>query len=135
MLVLPYGVEKNEVRRTPWVTWAIIGVCTLVHIGVAVLEPGAEREARQQIVRSLRYLGEHPYLSAPPGLVEMLPDETKAALEQATSEWEARGEEVDPEAAAQEQTQLNQMADEGLAALERTPVIRLGFVAGKPNPI
>jgi len=46
MLILPVGLERNEVRRTPWVTWALIGTCFLVHLHPSCSEPWVERMER-----------------------------------------------------------------------------------------
>jgi membrane associated rhomboid family serine protease len=135
MLLLPVGLERNEVRRTPWVTWTLIGACFAVHLALSVVEPGAEREASQRVEESLRYLGEHPYLSPPPGLLQLLGNRGRAALDKLAEEWEASGASVPPGTAEQEQQTLNGLTDEALEALRRLPSSRLGFVPARPNPL
>jgi membrane associated rhomboid family serine protease len=134
MLILPIGLDKNEVRRTPWVTWVLIGSCFLVHLALSTFGRGAEQEAEQGIDRSLQYLAEHPYLSPPPGLLEVLGEDGKTALAETLAEWEAQGEEIPPEVAEQEQQELNRLTDKAVTSLRGTAANRLGFVPARPNP-
>jgi membrane associated rhomboid family serine protease len=135
MLFLPIALDKNEVRRTPWVTWSLIGTCFLVHMAIATFGADAEREASRRIEESLQYLGEHPYLSPSPPLLELLGNDGRAALARALAEWEAAGGSVPPLIAEQQQQQLNEITDEAFASLRRLPSSRLGFVPARPNPL
>ncbi len=134
MLILPIGLEENEVRRMPWVTWILIGSCFLVHAAVSTMGAGAEREAQEKVVASLRYLAGHPYLSSPPFLLELLSERGKAAVAQAAVRWAAEGETIADTVAQEEQQELNRLAEEAVAAIHRTPSSRLGFVPARPNP-
>lgn len=135
MLVLPIGLDQNEVRRTPWVTWTLIAACFLVHIGLSMFGSGAEQEAEQRIDRSLEYLAERPYLSPPPRLLELLGHDGRETLARIVAEWEAYGEDVSAEVAEQEQGELNRLADEAVAALSSVPSNVLGFAPARPNPL
>ena len=55
MLVLPIALEKNEVRRMPWVSFALIGLCFLVHIAISTAEGSADRAASERVDRGIRY--------------------------------------------------------------------------------
>lgn len=135
MLILPVALEQNEVRRTPWVTWALIGICFVMHLALSAFGGGAERDAEQRVEESLRYLGEHPYLSPPPALLALLGEEGRTALDRAAEEWEAAGGTVRPGIAEQEQHQLNELTDEAFEALRQLPSSRLGFVPARPSPL
>jgi membrane associated rhomboid family serine protease len=135
MLVLPVALERNEVRRTPWVTFALIGSCVLAFMALSMFAGDADREASRKIEETLRFLGQHPYLSPSPGLLELLGKEGREALDRIASEWEAAGGLVGPTAAEAEQQQLNALTEEALLALRRLPSSRLGFVPARPNPI
>jgi membrane associated rhomboid family serine protease len=135
MLVLPVGLEQNEVRRTPWVSFVLIGTCFVAHLALSTLGGSAEREASQRVEESLRYLGEHPYLSPPPALLGLLGEEGRAALDRAAAEWEADGGTLSPGIAEREQQQLNELTDEAFEALRRLPSSRLGFTPARPRPL
>jgi membrane associated rhomboid family serine protease len=135
MLILPVGLDKNEVRRTPWVTWAVMGICLAVQLLLALFGGGAEHEASRRIGESMRYLGRHPYLSPSPEQLELLGKEGRAELEQAAAEWAAKAPPVPPAVAAAEQEQLNRLNGEAADALRRLPSHRLGFVPSRPNPV
>jgi membrane associated rhomboid family serine protease len=135
MLILPVGLEQNEVRRAPWVTWAVIGACFVAHLALSALGSGAEREASQQVEESLRYLGEHPYLSPSPALLALLGEEGRAALDRAAAEWKGAGGTVLSEIAEQEQQQLNELTDMAFEALRQLPASRLGFVPARPSAL
>jgi membrane associated rhomboid family serine protease len=134
MLILPIALEQNEVRRTPWVSFVLIGACFVVHVALAAIGGGAEREASRRIEESLRFLGEHPYLSPPPALLDLLGREGREALERIAGEWEAKGGVVGPTTVEAEQQRLNELTDEAFLALRRLPSSRLGFVPARPNP-
>ena len=135
MLVLPIGVEKNVVRRTPWVTWALIGSCFVVHVALATFGASAEREASQRLDQSLHYLGEHPYLTPPPALHEFLGSRGRDTLERLAAEFAARHEAVPPDVAEEEQQQLDELTDAAFEAIHHLPSNRLAFVPARPNPL
>jgi len=134
MLILPIALEKNEVRRMPWVSFVLIGLCFLVHIAISTGEGSADRAASERVDETLRFLGEHPYLSPSPALLELLGTDGQKALDQIAAQFQASGIEVPPSRVEQEQQQLNQLTDEAFQALRRLPSSRLGFVPAHPNP-
>ncbi len=133
MLILPVALEKNEVRRTPWVAWVLIGACFLVHMAISAFGGGAEAEVNERMQQSLRYLGERPYLSPPPALLDLLGKDGQEAFDALRAEWQAAGGEVSA-LAEHEQQELDRLTDEAFAALRRLPSTRLGFVPSRPSP-
>jgi membrane associated rhomboid family serine protease len=135
MLILPVALDKSEVRRIPWVTLVVMGACFALHLALAVFGGEAEQEATRQIDLSLRYLGEHPYLSPPPDLLELLGEEGRGALDRVAAERAARGDPVPPAIAAGKQQELNRLSEAAFDSLRRLPSSRLGFVPARPNPV
>jgi membrane associated rhomboid family serine protease len=135
MLFLPVGLDKNEVRRTPWVTFAIIGACFLLHLALSAVESGPSRAADQRFEVLLRYLGQHPYLSPSPELRELLGDGGVRQLEELNTGWQARGGSVAPATAAAEQEELNRLTAEAFDALRSLPSNVLGFRPRRLNPL
>ncbi len=134
MLILPIGLEKNEVRRIPWVSVALIVSCVLVQIVLSTSFADDERVTSRALGEAFEYLGQHPYLSVPPELLSLLGDEGQAALEDVRAEWGARGAQVTPAMAAQQQDELNQLTEDAVDLLRSLPTFRLGFVPADPWP-
>jgi membrane associated rhomboid family serine protease len=134
MLILPVGLEKNEVRRIPWVSAALIVSCFLVQIVLSTSFADDERATSQALGEALDYLGEHPYLSAPPELLSLLGDEGQAALEEVRAEWGASGAQITPAVAAQQQDELNRLTEDAVGLMRSLPTFRFGFVPADPWP-
>ncbi len=135
MLILPVALDQNQVRRTPWVTWVLMGICLVAQILLGLFGGGLEREADQRIEQCFRYLGAHPYLSPPPELSRLMGSEGRDVLERAAAEWAAKAGPVPPAVAAGEQEELNKLSREAFDAIARLPSSRLGFVPSRPNPV
>jgi membrane associated rhomboid family serine protease len=133
MLILPVGLDKNEVRRVPWVTATLIAVCVLVQLVLAVGFSGAEREADEGLSEAFQFLGERPYLSAPPEIAPLLGQDGRARLEEMRAEWERSAPPVPPAIAARQQEQLDALAEEATSRLRRLPEFRLGFIPADPG--
>ena len=132
MLFIPIAQEDSTVRRTPWVTLAIIALNFASLIAIAMAGDG--REAfRERLFAFLRYLEARPYLSPPPEISTRLGPEFERDLEQARQSWREGGGHVEEGVAAEEQSQLDELAREAVAALERQPTRRFGFVPGDPR--
>jgi membrane associated rhomboid family serine protease/DNA-binding GntR family transcriptional regulator len=132
MLILPVGLDKNEVRRIPWVSATVIVACFLVQIVLSVGFADEERETYQRLGEAVEYLAGRPYLSGPPALLSLLGTEGQAALEQAQADWAASGAPVSPTMAAQQQAELNGLAEDAIGLLRRLPHFRFGFVPADP---
>ncbi len=132
MLILPVGLEQSEVRRTPWVTWLLIGGCFVVHLGLSMFGAGAEQQAHESLMRAVDFFEERPYLSPPPSLLELLNDRGKAAIDEMAAEWDEA--ETPTEGVPEEQEELNRLAAEAAAAMQGTPSQVLGFVPAHPRP-
>ncbi len=67
---LPLGPEDRVVRRRPWVTWTIVGLCVAVFQLQLLVEPGLEwhREVKRARRDAVAYAVAHPHLQVPPAL-------------------------------------------------------------------
>lgn len=133
MLLIPIAQEENTVRRTPWVSFVVIGLCFLAFI-LSDVASDAEHEWDRRVSIFLDYLGQHPYLTPSPQMVELLSDGLEEALAELQGEWENAGGSVDELTAQRQQEELDGLAAEALAALHSTPAFRLGFVPASPGP-
>jgi membrane associated rhomboid family serine protease len=67
---LPLGPEDRVVRRQPWVTWTIVGLCVAVFQLQLLVEPGPawRREVERARDEAVTYAVSHPDLQVPPVL-------------------------------------------------------------------
>ncbi|MEE8217823.1 MAG: rhomboid family intramembrane serine protease [Vicinamibacteria bacterium] len=134
MLILPVGLDKDKVRRIPWVSAALILSCLLVQVVLSMGFADDEAETSRRLGQAVEYLVRHPYLSAPPELLSLLSDEGQAALEQVRADWGTSGAQVEPEMAVREQEELNGLTEDAFGLLRSLPSYRLGFVPADPWP-
>ncbi len=134
MLILPVGVENSVVRRIPWVSAVLIGLCILIHFGTAASDRSEEAMAR--FGEAVRYLAEHPYLVAPPAIEELLSEEFRSELARVGDEWSAHQDrDLVGERVASEQEELNRLSEAAFEVLHSSVSHRLGFVPASPDPV
>ena len=66
-MLLPIGHDQTTVRRMPWVTFGIIGLCLLAFL-FTLIAPGDESAVMEAQVRAVEYYVDHPYLDLDPQL-------------------------------------------------------------------
>ena len=73
MILLPIGHEETGVRRLPWVTFAIMGICLLAFIasGRAGLLSDDDVRLSQDANDAIEYYFSHPYLELDPRFEEL----------------------------------------------------------------
>jgi membrane associated rhomboid family serine protease len=127
MLILPIGHEQETVRRTPWVSYALIAANVALFVLVNL---GGDRAAlawRDRAVAAIDYLLEHPYLNTPPVLDPYVGDKLQAHLDR-QRELAARGDAPSPDQQAQEQGELDRLAAAADTARHALPNVRWGFI-------
>lgn len=125
MFLIPIGRDNAEIRRHAWISYAVIALNVLVFVATMT----AERQSRMDAItaelrEALVYNVRHPYLRTPQPMEEVLREDIVAYLRQ-TRQSAAR---PSPEIVAREQRTLNEMADTALAAYQRLPRFRFGYV-------
>src|SRR5215472_15940579 len=73
-MLIPVGLEKNEVRRHPWISYAIVGINVVVFLALwlQTRESDVPQRATEKLVSTVQYLEEHPYLNVPQELEPFL---------------------------------------------------------------
>jgi membrane associated rhomboid family serine protease len=66
-MLIPIGTDQDTVRRMPWVTIVILGLCLLAFIYTVAL-PGDEQAIVDAETRAVEYYLDHPYLELDPQL-------------------------------------------------------------------
>ena len=135
MILLPIGQEDNAVRRTPWVTIALVAANVVAFLVIGLSSPDAEQEAETRLSEMLAYLEERPYLSFPPHLARRLGPALVDAIETSRSATGLDGSRIDRAAAQAEQEQLNLLCEEAARALDALPSARYGFSPAAPSPL
>jgi membrane associated rhomboid family serine protease len=138
-MIIPYGHEQTSVRRLPWVTFTLMGLCVLLFVGTN-LTGGAEDaqvEAYDRLYEVFEYLAEHPYLELSPRLDELLRDKLAdeeydlmvsqlAAMKEFTQEAAPSERQI-----RSEQKRLDELVEQVLDSLGKvrdSPLFRWGLV-------
>ena len=136
-MFIPIGLDKDEVRRTPWVTWTLIASNVLIFLVLWIAQSGSGLPARfeEQSKAVFDYLSSHPYLEIPPELGSRLGEEDLQRLARARQEM-AKSRATPPEwEIALRQKELDDMVRALLATARESPLTRWGFVPAKPNAL
>jgi membrane associated rhomboid family serine protease len=136
-MLIPVGLEKNEVRRHPWISYAIIAINVLVFLAlwVQTRDSDVPRRATEKIVGAFEYLQEHPYLTVPHELERFLGADGRRQLALVRQEYERRRGTPVEWAVRRQQQKLNEMAADVLATIREFPTTRQGFVPAQPEPV
>jgi membrane associated rhomboid family serine protease len=129
MLFIPIAQERSTVRRVPSVTLVIISLNFASLIAIALAGDG-RAATRERFFEFLRYLESRPYLAPPPEMATRLGPGFEQELELARQSWREAGGQVPQGLLAEEQSELDGLARNAVAAQERQPTRRFGFVPG-----
>jgi membrane associated rhomboid family serine protease len=132
MLIIPIGKEHGEVRRQPWVSYAIIASNIVIFIFLWIASSRSEVPARFETkAKELgEYLVANPHLKVPQELVPLFGHRAIQLLEQVRASskppvaWVVR----------RQQQKLNGMAQELFAISRELPILKPGFIPADPDP-
>lgn len=134
MLLIPIRQEDSVVRRTPWVSFALIALNFVLFLAASATGP-SDREINRAGDALVSYLVAHPYLQPSPEisrlLTRILGEGFPEELAKARAAWQARGGEA-PFVSA-EQERLDELGEELLARLHEYPIWRFGYVPAAPS--
>jgi membrane associated rhomboid family serine protease len=120
VIILPIGHDDSAVRRQPWVTYALMGVCFLALLATngAVNEAETRTAAAQErLVAALDAWSEHPYLGLPPAALKQLPAGMAAHYETLSASSPSPPEGASQVELAAEQAELDAQLSGALAEL------------------
>jgi hypothetical protein len=60
-MLIPIGSDQATVRRMPWVTFSIIGLCLIAFV-YTLIAPGDEEAVVEAEMRAVEYFIDHPHL-------------------------------------------------------------------------
>ncbi len=130
-MIIPLGHEQTKVRRLPWVTFSIMGLCVVVFIVTNIVGTSHEERGAEHLDEAINYFVEHPYLDLPERLLNFF--ETRFGEEETAAEIETIRE-LGPDRpsselqVSQEQTHLDELVAKGYSSMEKSPMRRWGLV-------
>jgi membrane associated rhomboid family serine protease len=130
-MLIPIGQESNTVRRVPWVTFAIMGLCVIVYI----LTAGAISEFSyklEDVKREIHeYYTSHPYLELTNELKKtfFITDEREEIFKSLTED--KSGSAYAEEQRKEEQAYLDNLVEEFNYNKENLPFFKFGLVPKK----
>lgn len=128
-MLLPIGHEETTVRRMPWVTLTIIGLCLVAFVLTVIAPSGEERIANRER-QAIEFSLDHPYLELDPRL--------KGYTYYSLRQLEGRGPRTPPddfEQLQREQRELDALVAAYFSARDSTPYFRWGLVPTTQRPV
>ncbi len=136
-MILPYGHEQTSVRRLPWVTFALMGLCVVMFVGTLPAIHTAQRRIVTRMQEVIEFFFEHPYLELDPALRRVLMrglgDDGAAAMTEVMRQFGGR-QPRDQRQIDREQAHLDDLSGAALGSLTSTPYYRLGLVPARVRP-
>jgi len=126
-MLLPIGHDQTTVRRMPWVSLAIIGLCIVVYL-IMSIAPGDDRAVVDAELLAVTYYFDHSYLELDPQLKGYL---FYSLYRAGRAEPTPPG---DPHLLRAEQAELDALTDGFVAARNRLPFWRWGVVPADLKP-
>jgi membrane associated rhomboid family serine protease len=132
-MFIPVGQENNEVRRHPWVSYAIIALNVLVAIPVFHQDAAESPEIERRAEAADEFLARHPYLAVPTGMARFYRPADLDRRERLRMQREAGGGLPPTEVVEEEQRTLQDLAEAFLAREHESVWNRLGYVPKAPR--
>jgi membrane associated rhomboid family serine protease len=140
-MIIPYGHEHSSVRRLPWVSFSLMGLCVVVFLITALAADSGGPPTDSDFTELFEYLSSHPYLEVSPelerALFRFIPEEEFRAFLEAS-----RALSGDPPShpgqIRHEQAELDRLAARALRSLEgarNSPFRRFGLVPAELRPL
>jgi len=130
-MLIPLGHEKTSVRRLPWVTFTVMGLCLITFL---IAHPGEQSRVEQtfeDLGEAFEYFGEHPYLEMDQRLRDVLVQEYGDEQTTALIEMTRQAGPQPPSDSSQlqrEQETLDGLVDAFTSSVDSSPYRLLGVV-------
>ncbi len=134
MILLPVGHSEDSVRRLPWVTFAIMGLCILSLIMAHEATWGTQDDLQDELLEALEYYATHPYLEVDEDFQRMVFQGVSEREQELMMEALA-GDAWQPESSedlAAEQARLDELIERALSGVYDHPYFKFGLI---PNDI
>ncbi|MCP3980226.1 MAG: rhomboid family intramembrane serine protease [bacterium] len=129
MFLIPIGHEETSVRRLPWVTFAVMGLCLL---SLLAFRGAGTEETNERFGEAVQYFLQHPYLELRSDFRELIDgNDAESELSIMIEAMDSFGRPPSPEEAEQQQARLDSLIDSAMSALESHPFRRFGLIPAK----
>ncbi len=136
-MLIPIGHEDTTVRRLPWVTITIMGLCLAVFVATLPSRGEHLRKAGTLLQQAANYYMEHPWLELDERLARLISsgdEETDAAMREVLVQYAAKNRPSSPGELQRQQEELDALVDRAFAELGKLPSRKLGLVPAHPRP-
>ncbi len=136
MFLIPIGHEKDTVRRLPWITFAILAVCFVIHIFVSMGVNKVTSQAELKAQELVEYYLRHPYLEFDAEVKKVLfggVDDEK--IDQLLSYYSQGVTRPGSLILEQEQEQLDLLSENFLGAMNDMPYRKWGYIPAQRSSL
>lgn len=132
-MIIPIGHESQKVRRIPWVSFIIMGVCLIVHIAVNSTMKNMQKELQVDLYNLFEYFFEHPYLEFNDEIKELfkIDDQIEKTLEERSKFFGSQTQIPADDVVEEEQQELDLLSSKLLKTIDRIPLKKYGFTPAK----
>lgn len=128
-MIIPVGHESDTVRRLPWITFGIIGICIVVHLLISTKINRDIKAAEDSAQKLVEYYFEHPYLELNPDVRKMLfGDRNSEAIENQLDAYRNMMGNQIPTTAQLEQEWLDKLSVQLLEILNGVTYRKWGYI-------
>ncbi len=122
MIILPIGRDESTIQRHAWISYGIIAANVLMLLVTTMMFSLGIGETRTAFGNAVSYVADHPYLTIPPALSDLLAERYKAQLKSAAVRPPI------PWVRERQQAELDSLAANAVAAYRRLPTVRYGYI-------
>ena len=133
-MLIPLGHEQTSVRRLPWVTFTIMGLCLVVFILIAPDEHRSQMGSFLRLQQSLGYFTQHPYLEMDPRFRSIFVNdlgEDQAAVFAEHMRLAGPSPPEDPDRLRYEQNRFDTLVEAYFAGIDTSVLSRYGLVPSR----
>src|SRR5215471_19239905 len=136
-MFIPIGLDENEVRRTPWITWFLIASNLLIFLLFWAAQTGSDLSDRldRQWNAVGAFISDHPYLEIPSELQARLDDQDRQRLVRARQDYLTSRSAPPNWEMARQQKELDDMVRDLFATAKESPIARWGFIPARPDAL
>ena len=133
-MIIPIGHESDTVRRLPWVTFGIIGICIIVHLFLSSEINRNMKAAEENAMELVEYYFEHPYLELNAEVKSLLfGDSNSNTIENQLDAYRDTLGYQAPSTAPLEQEWLDSLSEKFLASLDNIAYRKWGYIPAEKN--
>lgn len=133
-MLIPLGHEQTTVRRLPWVTFTIMGLCLVIFVLMAPSEHRNQMESFLRLQQALGYFTQHPYLEMEPRFRSIFVNELgedQAAMFAEHMRLAGPAPPADQAQLQSEQNRFDAFVESYFTGIDRSLLSRLGLVPAR----